>query len=293
MKYLGLAIACIVAVLAALFVVNASDSEPKPAPRTVQVSQQAEPVVKEVSVYVAARDIPIGAVIDANMLTTRPWPEHLVVEGFVVGAEQGQRIIDTVVRAPFKRNEPINSAKLINPDDPNFMAGELSAGMRLVTMGSDEISAVAGFVFPGDSVDVLVTHNVLREGYSEADLADLGVSAANATEEVTETLLRDVRVLAVDQRSTSGVDDSGGVIVPRSVSLEVTPQDAQRLRLAEEIGRLSLALRSVEEGPDTAAPAVTRPKNLTLHESSQEGAPGRESNAVRVVRGTEMNEQKN
>ena len=292
MKYLGLAIACIVAVAAALFVVNASDSDPQPVPQSVQVSQQMEPAIKEVSVYVAARDIPIGSVVDANMLTTRPWPEHLVVEGFVVGAEQGRRIINTVVRAPFKRNEPINSAKLINPDDPNFMAGELSAGMRLVTMGSDEISAVAGFVFPGDRVDVLVTHNVLREGFSESDLMESGASGADMTEEVVETLLRDVRVLAIDQRSTAGVDDGDGVVVPRSISLEVTPQDAQRLRLAEEIGRVSLALRSVQEAQDSAAPAVTRPKHLTLHESSQD-TPSRESDAVRVVRGTEMNEQKN
>jgi pilus assembly protein CpaB len=292
MKYLGLAIACIVAVAAALFVINASEPEPQPAMQPVQVSQKAESSIREVNVYVAARDIPIGSVIDPNMLTTRPWPEHLVVEGFVVGAEQGRRIVNTVVRAPFKRNEPINSAKLINPDDPNFMAGELSAGMRLVTMGSDEISAVAGFVFPGDRVDVLVTHNVLREGFSEEDLMDLGAGSANLMEEVTETLLRDVRVLAIDQRSTAGIDDAEGVVVPRSISLEVTPQDAQRVRLAEEIGRLSLALRSVEEGQDGTVPSVTRPQHLTLHESSQDSAV-RESGAVRVIRGTEMNEQKN
>jgi pilus assembly protein CpaB len=292
MKYLGLAIACIVAVAAALFVINAYEPEPQPAMQPVQVSQKAESSIREVNVYVAARDIPIGSVIDPNMLTTRPWPEHLVVEGFVVGAEQGRRIVNTVVRAPFKRNEPINSAKLINPDDPNFMAGELSAGMRLVTMGSDEISAVAGFVFPGDRVDVLVTHNVLREGFSEEDLMDLGAGSANLMEEVTETLLRDVRVLAIDQRSTAGIDDAEGVVVPRSISLEVTPQDAQRVRLAEEIGRLSLALRSVEEGQDGTVPSVTRPQHLTLHESSQDSAV-RESGAVRVIRGTEMNEQKN
>lgn len=288
MKYLGLAIAVVVAVAAAMLVLNASNSNQAPSQQVV-VTQQAAPAVREVSVYVAARDIPIGSVIDANMLNTRPWPEHLVVDGFVVGAEEGERIINTVARAAFKRNEPINKSKLVNPDDPNFLAGELPKGMRLVTMGSDEISAVAGFVFPGDRVDVLVTHRVLREDVSEEDLGELG-AGQELTEEVTETLLSGVRVLAVDQRATAGVDEEG-IVVPRTVSLEVSPEDAQKLRLAEEIGRLSLALRSVEDrdSQDQLA-ALTRPADLS-RAPTLEAAEGKQEVKVRVVRGTQLQEE--
>lgn len=292
MKYIGLAVAIVVAVVAAFLVLQVSQPAPQPISPVVEVSGQADRAVVEVSVYVAARDIPIGAVIDANMLTTRPWPKHLVVDGFVVGADAGKKIIDTVARAPFKRNEPINKAKLVNPDDPNFLAGELSAGMRLVTMGADEISAVAGFVFPGDRVDVLVTHELLREGFSEEDLQDGALSGAKLTENVTEALLSDVRVLAVDQRaSAGGAGDEQGIIVPRSVSLEVSSADAQRLRLASEVGRLSLALRSVEDKGAAAVPAITRPKDLSS--APAPAAVSKKETAVRVIRGTQLDGQEN
>lgn len=292
MKYIGLAIAVAVAIGAAFLVLQASNKEDQLPAQAVEISGQTDNVIVEVNVYIAAVDIPVGSVIDANMITTRPWPQHLVVEGFVVGPEEGKAIINTVARAGFKRNEPINKVKLVNPDDPNFLAGELPKGMRLVTMSADEISAVAGFVFPGDRVDVLITHKILREGFSEEDLFEEDAQSKDLIEEVTEMLLTDVRVLAVDQRATAGVANDKGITVPRSVSLEMPLQDAQRLRLAQEVGKVSLALRSLQDKDEPSATEVTRPKNLSsILADEEQGDVKKLGSAVRVIRGTQLEEK--
>ena len=120
-------------------------------------------------------------------------------------------------------------------------------------------------------------------------------------EEVTETLLYNIRILAVDQRSTAGVDEDKGIIIPRSVSLEVTPEDAQRLRLASELGKLSLALRSIEDKETLETVAITRQTDLTQSGSKPaKDTPESASNEpvqaivadsekpIRIVRGTQV-----
>lgn len=289
MKYIGLILALVVSVATAFLVYqNFQQKEAPPAPitKTVEVVKEVDNQIREVQVYVAARDIPIGAKITANMITTRPWPEHLVLPDFVVGQSEGQRILETIARANFNRDEPINKTKLVNPSDPNFLAGELPSGKRVVTIQTDEIAGVAGFVFPGDHVDVLVTHEIYRENVTAEDLEDTRLRMSELQEEVTETLLYDIRVLAVDQRATGGVNEEKGIIIPRSVSLEVSLEDAQKLRLAEEIGHLSLALRSVEDKEKAERVAITRQADLSQFKLAD--AEKRDDEGVRVIRGTDV-----
>lgn len=297
MKYLGLLIAVVIAIAAAYFVLQMSQPKGSESPRTVEVTQQVDSGVEQVDIYVAARDIPIGSQIEPNMLTTRPWPKHLVVEGFVVGPEQGEKIIQTIARASFRREEPINKAKLVNPQDPNFLAGELPKGMRVVTMQIDEISGLAGFVFPGDRVDVLITHPILKEGVTEREVREAR-DERDITEEVTETLLHDIRVLAVDQRATGGIEEEEGVIIPRSISLEVSPEAAQRIKLGAEIGELALALRSVEDKETIETVAITRQSDLTQfkmnnnrdnddNDDEADDSPVYDG-SIRIIRGTSV-----
>jgi pilus assembly protein CpaB len=137
-------------------------------------------------------------------------------------------------------------------------------------------------------VDVLVTHRILREGFVDEDLFSGEIRGSDLTEQVTETLLQNIRVMAVDQRATSGIEDGEGIPIPRSVSLEVTPEDAQRVRLAGEVGRLSLALRSLEAGDEGGLPSLTRPKNLSQYDSGSVSAREKEQEPVRVIRGTSV-----
>lgn len=299
MKYLGLLIAIVLAVVAAFAVLSFGGNQaPAPQPtQPVQVGEQAPPQVQTANVYIAARDIPLGAVIDQNMLTTQPWPENLVVDGFVVGAEEAQKVINTIARSPFRRNEPINKNKLVNPDDPNFLAGTLPKGFKMVTIQTDEIAGVAGFIFPGDRVDIMLTHDVLQSGITDEELEEAR-RPEDLMELTTRTLLMDVPVLAVDQRATGGVDEERGIIIPRSVSVQLSLEDAQTLRLAEEVGELSLALRSIEDKDSVENVAIARETDLSqiaMNDANQR--PEREplpfvktKHEVRVIRGVEVEE---
>ncbi|MBN66864.1 MAG: Flp pilus assembly protein CpaB [Rickettsiales bacterium] len=291
MRSVGLIIAIVVAALAAFLVLRFTGSpEPAPQPAPVVVEPQ-QTDIQTVNVYVASSFIPVGTRIDESMLDTQPWPSHLVVPGFVIGVDEGEKLIGKVTRSAFQPREPIIATKVINANDPNFIAGTLPQGMRMVTISTNVVDGLAGFVFPGDRVDVLVTHRVIREGVRQEDLKQLRDD--EAFEEVTETLLTNVRVLAVDQRSS--VTSEGNVIVPSTVSLQTTPEDAQRIRLASSVGQLSLTLRSLEDEDTLENIAATRKSSLS---DTTGYTPGQTSSAnagsyipVTVVRGTSVEDE--
>lgn len=285
MKWIGFVIAIVVAAGMAFLVLKFSGDK-VPASGNVQVSDRAAPQVEATNVYVASQFIPIGTVLEENMLTVQPWPKHLVLESFITGNEKGQNLIGKVTRAPFQAQEPIINSKVVNPEDPNFLAGDLPQGMRVVTIRTNEIEGVAGFIFPGDRVDVLINHKILKEGVTPKDLVEEGEEKLE--EDVAEALLTNVRVLAVDQRATAGVKEDGGIIIPKSVTLEVTPEDAQRVALARKIGELSLSLRSIKDKDSTETVAITRKPDLSQFDISSIESNKKTYEPVRIIRGTKM-----
>lgn len=257
MKLIILFVSIALAAAAAFFVIKVSQEKPKaPAEEKVRVVVEPQYIEKEVPttmVMVARSDIPLGTLLTREnaeqYLDRQPWPSHLVLEGFIrfkkggsvmdslrgasaEGGKGARPITGLVTRATFRRGEPIIMSKLANPNDPSFLAATLPPGMRAVTLSVDAVSGVAGFLFPGDRVDVLITHTVqVVEG------------AGTPGTQVTEVLLTDVKVLAVDQRSEAKVE--GKMSIPSNVTVEVSQENAQKIRLAEGNGRLSLALRSM------------------------------------------------
>lgn len=292
-KYLGLFIAIFVAILAGYMVLKVTGDDPAPRMvkrpnEPVQVSQAAAPKVETANVYVASSFIPVGSVIEENMLTVQPWPKHLLLDGFVVGADEGKKIIGTIARSPFQELEPIIKTKITNPDDPNFLAGTLPQGMRMVTMDTNEVRGVAGFIFPGDRVDVIIRHKILKDGVTARDVEEARRDD-DIMDEVTETLLSNVRVLAVDQRATAGVDESKGIIIPKSVSLEVQPKDVQRIVLARELGELTLALRSIKDKESSETVAITRPNDLSQFDASAIASKDdKDEKPLKIVRGIDV-----
>lgn len=257
-------------------------------------SAASQPVATT-NIYVASQQIPIGTTIKPEMLAVQAWPSHLVLENFVK-ADDGQPIAGMVARATFQQQEPILTTKLSNANDPNFLAGSLPKGMRVLTIQTSEIEGVAGFVFPGDYVDVILTHAVTKWVTPPASLAG-GVTQTpeQQPDAVTETLLTNVKVLAVDQRASGGavVDENGKMIVPRSVSLMVSPTDAQRLRLGAQKGTLTLALRSLQDRESSDPLTLTVNKDVSQYpESGVVGGngDGTAGGAVLVVRGIDAKE---
>jgi len=196
------------------------------------VAQQQAP-----QVMVATRTLPVGTIIDAEMLRYQPWPEGLVQEAYFVRGQEGaadpSELIGTVVRTEVTAGQPITRGSLVRPGERGFLAAALGPGMRAVTVPVSASSGVAGFVFPGDRVDIVLTQEVEGDG-----------PALRAS----ETILRNVRVLAVDQRLDSRDEDGNQVAQAVSnVTLEATPRIAERIAVAQTIGQLSLSLRSLAD----------------------------------------------
>jgi pilus assembly protein CpaB len=201
---------------------------------------QAAPVVPAgPEVLVATRALPVGTIIDATALKFQVWPEGLVQPAYFIKGAEGSvdpaSLIGTVVRNEVTAGQPFTQGTLIKPGERGFLAAALGPGMRAITVSVSNTSGVAGFVFPGDRVDLMLTQEVAGGG----DGAPLKVS---------ETILRNVRVLATDQRMSS-LDEEGKPVVQTSstVTLEATPKIAEKIAVAQTIGQLSLSLRSIAD----------------------------------------------
>jgi pilus assembly protein CpaB len=279
MRIVGIVIALIFALASFLLVYNLIGKEDQP---KLVVSQQQP--IQTVGVVVAKRNIELGEVLSEDALDAKQWPQHLILEGFATTEESGASVIGQVARSPFTKGEPINIRRLSNPEDPNFIAANLPSGMRMVTMSSDAVAGLAGFVLPGDRVDVVVTRKHMLD-QEESTLTGI------RDKSVTETLVSNVRVLAVNQRATVQSNSADPAQqerdkIPSSVSVEVSLEDAQRIRLAQDMGYVSLALRALSDKDAEPQFAVTIDKDLTnyVHVPAKKKE---ETEKVGVIRGVQ------
>lgn len=195
-------------------------------------------VVAGPEVLVATRALPVGTIIDAEAFRYQAWPEGLVQEAYFIKGSNGvapQDLLGTVVRNPITAGQPITQGALVKPGDRGFLAAALGPGMRAVTVSVNVTSSVAGFVFPGDRVDIMLTQEVAGGG-------------EGPPLKVSETILRNLRVLATDQRM-SAIDENGKPVMTKvqTVTLETTPRIAEKIAVAQMIGKISLSLRSIAD----------------------------------------------
>ena len=207
----------------------------------------AAPVPVGPKVLVAKKALPVGTIIDADSFTFQPWPKELMQSAYYVdGQPDGdpKKLLGTVVRYPITAGQPVTRGALVGPKDRGFLAAALGPGMRAITVPVSATSGVAGFVFPGDRIDLVLTQNVQGGG----DGPSLKVS---------ETIIRNLRVLATDQRITDKDDDGKtAVTVFSSVTVEVTPRIAEKIAVAQSLGSLSLSLRSIADNTSELERAV-------------------------------------
>lgn len=180
-----------------------------------------------VDVIVARTEIAYGQAIEPSVLMTQKWPESAVMVGLYTSMD------------PFKTGEPLRALGRIFPGEPIMLAklslpGErvtivqkLTPGHRAVAISVDAATAVGGFVAPGDFVDIVMT-------------------AGNGTELRAVTVLQNIRVVGIDQTSE---EQQGAPKVVRTITVEVLPDEGQRLALAQKAGQLSLSLRELD-APD-------------------------------------------
>jgi len=198
-------------------------------------------------VLVAKKALPVGTIIDADSFAYQPWPKELMQGAYYVqGSPDGnpQQLLGTVVRYAITAGQPVTRGSIVGPEDRGFLAAALGPGMRAVTVPVNKNSGVAGFVFPGDHVDLVLSQQVPGGG----DGPPL---------KVAETIVRNIRVLATDQRISDKDKDGNTIIKTASnVTLEVTPRIAEKIAVAESMGKLSLSLRSIADNTSDLERAV-------------------------------------
>jgi pilus assembly protein CpaB len=207
----------------------ASGHKPAPPPKAPVVQ------LETVDVLVAKTDLSRGEVIEAHDIGWQTWPKAAANSSFIEKSGRPDAInqfTGAIVRVPVAAGQPIYDPMVVFAKGSGFLAAVLPKGMRAVAMVISPESGAGGFILPEDHVDVLLTHH------------DKRAEKTTGTEKiVTDTILRNVRVLAVDQ----AVEEKGGqkVVVGKTATLELTPQQAETLALSRELGTLSLSLRSL------------------------------------------------
>ena len=214
-------------------------------------------------VLVAKRALPVGTIITADAIGFQLWPQELVQDAYFIDGEADMsKLLGTVVRNPLTAGAPVTQGSLVSPGDRGFLAAALAPGMRAITVPVSARTGVGGFVFPGDRVDMLLTQTV--SGGEDAAL------------KTTETILRNLRVLATDRSTESTTTPDGKTIVRafRTVTLEVTPRIAEKISVAQTIGTLSLVLRSIADNQSEleraiASGAVDLPDNASQEDEEK------------------------
>lgn len=204
----------------------------------------------QLHIIVAARPVRAGALIVPEDIEATAIDQDKIIAGSLRDTpENRQKLRGAMMRRTLAAGEAFVPGDFLAPGDRGFLATVLAAGMRGVTIGVDATSGNPGLIWPGDRVDVVLTQNI----------EDQTLPTDNRL--AGEVLVEDVRVIAVDQQLVQGAqigaNGLGGGSHDRTVTLEVSPVDAERIAVAQRLGRLSLAVHSAAQ-PTVASgePAV-------------------------------------
>src|SRR5215813_8017067 len=214
----------------AAYLMAGSEPPPPPPPQ-----QQAAAPIDTVEILVAKTDINMGQVVSPNEMQWQIWPTAAASANFVRKSDRPdaiQQLTGSIARSPMVLGEPIREAKLIKANGSGFMAAILPSGMRAISTDISPETGAGGFILPNDHVDVILSRR-------DRD-ADKGGGGEAHT---AETILTNVRVLAIDQT----VEEKNGqrVVVGKTATLELMPQQAEQLAVSRQLGTLTLALRSL------------------------------------------------
>lgn len=252
----------------------------------VQVVAHSQAPVKVLTekYLVAAQPLPAGTLATAKDIAVREAPAGKLPPGAVLDTQFTRAsITGALIRTYISAGSPIIEANVLRPRDRGFLAAVLPPGMQAVSISVDQVSGVAGMIWPGDHVDVLLTQTFNGDA-----------KVAPADRVMTQTVLVNARVIAVDQGMVQGATPASPVAgkVAHTVTLEVAPKDAQRLNVAENLGRLTLAIRGVAESatpePESRAPMFAGQVSPSLADLS--GKPPTVGHVVEVIEGGQRTE---
>jgi pilus assembly protein CpaB len=192
------------------------------------------------TIVVAAAPLTFGTALTRDNLAEIPWAAGRLPDGTFATKEEILKDGRRAMLAPVARAEPIFKTKITGPDQRASLSALLDEGMRAVTVRVDDVRGVAGFVLPGDRVDVVLIRTVPRPN--------------GPVENISDVMLQHVKVLAVDQLTNERQETP---TIAKAVTLEVATDQAQKIILATNIGKLSLILRQAGEAHSSSVRRVT------------------------------------
>ena len=187
------------------------------------------PPLATVEILIAKNDLGRGQVIGEGDIGWQLWPQAAATQTFVKKTERPDAIrqfVGAIVRIPVAAGEPIREPAVVFAKGSGFLAVVLSKGMRAVSMDVSAEHGAGGFILPDDHVDVILTEKT-----------------TSVEKFISEAILRNVRVLAIDQ----AIEEKAGqkVVVGKTATLELTPAQVDTIERSRQLGQLSLALRSL------------------------------------------------
>ncbi len=262
-------VAAVSAIGLAVVLQRALGGKPAAAP-TAQAAPLAAPGKPMTQVLVAKRDLPIGTRLVAADVTWQAWPSDAINGAFItngaaapkpdgkvdaakatiaatadqmIGGDPAKVVEGAIVRDPILTGEPITNRKIVRGGEGGYLSVVLTPGKRAMSVPVTSDTAAGGFILPGDRVDVISTHDVQTNGEGGGKVS------------MSETVLQNIRVLALDQATAADKDAKS--IVAATATLEVGPVEAEALARAKATGAIALALRAYTDlgGPS----GMTRP----------------------------------
>lgn len=226
MQLILIAVALVCALGAGLLMMNMND-EPGP----VAKKPKKAPVTR---ILIANKSIQMGASLTAENLKWEKWPKDTLRESYIVQKDKPkakEEYAKAIARSAFFAGEPIRDAKIVHSDS-GYLSAILPAGKRAMAIPVRATSSAGGFVLPNDNVDVILNYRTKPEG-------------GGPTKLITEVILQNIRVLAVDRL----IEEKKGkkAKVGRTITLELSAQETLVVAAAKAMGALTLALRSVED----------------------------------------------
>jgi pilus assembly protein CpaB len=208
----------------------------------------AAPAPEEVyEVLVADANLPAGTFVKPQHLRWQRWPTDDVPDTYVLkGTRDKDAMVGAVVRRGIAEGFPITDGSVVKPGEAGFLAAVLAPGMRAVSLPINATSSNAGLIFPGDRVDLILTQTLG------------GVDGATARR-VSETVLRDIRIIAMGSEISDEPGKDQNYEKAKTATFEVDPRVAEKITLLSELGKLSLSLRSLAQGPAESPAAEEEP----------------------------------
>jgi pilus assembly protein CpaB len=217
--------------------------------------QPPQPTIETVDILVAKTDLNRGQVITDSDIGWQAWPTAAANPNFIRKTDRPDAIgqfVGAIVRQSIAAGEPIRDPVVVAANGAGFLAAVLPHGMRAVATDISAETGVGGFILPEDHVDVLLTRR------------DKAAEKVTGVEKfITETILQNVRVLAIDQQ----VEEKNGqkVVVGKTATLELTPSQAETIALSRQQGTISLALRSIVDSKSNTPEGGDDTNNATIN----------------------------